>query len=135
MARTKDTEDYVARGADVPLALSSPGPRDALLDPKESDIIPDLENKGLHVGEVAQPAQPVLHRNGDVTFESLPEAPESRFEKVVSFAEQKRLNSEMQANDPAYEGRLFVGDEDPERVARATYREPKAAPKSDKSDT
>lgn len=103
------TDDVVARGADVPLALSTPGPRDALLDPREGDIIPDLETKGLHVGEVAQPAEPVLHRGGDVTFESLPEAPESRF-KPQSFADQKKANSEMQANDPAYAGRLFVGD-------------------------
>lgn len=111
MARTAQKDgDVVARGADVPLALSSAGPRDALLDPRETDIIPDLETKGLHVGEVAQPAEPVLHRGGDVTFESLPEAPESRFSGALSFAEQKRLNSELQANDPAYAGRAFVGD-------------------------
>ena len=69
----------VARGADVPLALSTAGPRDALTDPREGDIIPDLETKGLHVGHVAQPAEPVLHKGGRVEFESLPEAPESRF--------------------------------------------------------
>lgn len=77
MGKSSSTE--VARGADVPLALSTAGPRDALLDPREGDIIPDLETKGLHVGTVAQPAEPVLHKGGRVEFESLPEAPESRF--------------------------------------------------------
>lgn len=126
MAREKS--DVIARGADVPLALTQTGPRDALLDPRDTDIIPDLHTKGLHVGEVAQPAEPVLHRGGDVTFESLPEAPESKFAGTLSFAEQKRLNSEYQADRPdLYGGRPVVLDEDtdePTRQARATVREP-----------
>jgi hypothetical protein len=63
----------VARGADVPLALASMSTattRDALLDPREGDIIPDVESKGYHVGEVRQPAEPVLTSDGAVHFES-----------------------------------------------------------------
>lgn len=112
MARGKAT-DEIARGSeDVALKLSTGGPRDALLDPREGDIIPDLEEKGYHVGEVAQPAEPVLHRGGDVTFESLPEAPESKFASS-SFAEQKAANQALQASDSAYDGVVHVPDGDP----------------------
>lgn len=136
MARQK-ASDEIARGdADVALKLGSNGARDALLDPREGDIIPDLETKGYHVGEVAQPAEPVLHRGGDVTFESLPEAPESRFPGPLSFAEQKAANQAAQANDPAYKGVTHVPDADPDlqrpddRIApRATKT--KAAPASE----
>lgn len=96
MAKNK-ASDEVARGADVPLALASTGPRDALLDPREGDIIPGLEEKGYHVGEVAQPAEPVLHRGGDVTFESLPEAPESKFDRN-SFADLKKIHNAQEAD-------------------------------------
>lgn len=70
---TVDDVTEVARGADVPLALASqPGAttRDALLDPQEGDIIPDIESKGYHVGQVRQPAEAVLMSDGDVHFES-----------------------------------------------------------------
>jgi hypothetical protein len=41
---------------DPPPAL---GPRDALVDPRPGDIIPELDTKGYHVGIVPQPAAPV----------------------------------------------------------------------------
>lgn len=71
---TVDDVTEVARGADVPLALAAmPGTttRDALVDPQEGDIIPDIESKGYHVGQVRQPAEPVLTSDGDVHFESV----------------------------------------------------------------
>lgn len=45
---------------DAPLAIAGVGgPRDALVDRQEGDIIPDFEEKGYHVGLVRQPAQVV----------------------------------------------------------------------------
>lgn len=112
------TTDEVARGAaDVALKLSTGGPRDALLDPRDGDIIPDLAEKGYHLGEVAQPAEPVLHRSGAVTFESLAGAPESKFAGAMSFADQKAANQAVQAKDPAYKGVAHVPDGNPEYVA------------------
>lgn len=69
-------DDVVARGADVPLALAAAtGARDALLDPREGDYIPDNEEKGYHVGTERQPAEAVLTRGGDVRFESIASEP------------------------------------------------------------
>lgn len=113
------TSDEVARGADVPLALAQTGARDALLDPREGDILPDLATKGMHVGEIAQPAEPVLHRGGDVTFESLPEAPESRF-VAGTYAEQVARNDAEQRDDERFAGvehRAILTD--PDAVAKA----------------
>lgn len=74
-------DEEVARGADVPLALmANAAPRDALLDPREGDYVPDNEEKGYHVGVERQPAEPVLTAAGDVHFESLPEAGPSKFD-------------------------------------------------------
>lgn len=72
-ADTAPGDEVVARGADVPLALAAlPGSqtRDALLDPREGDIIPEIESKGYHAGMVRQPAEAVLTAAGDVKFES-----------------------------------------------------------------
>jgi hypothetical protein len=100
---TKSADDVVARGADVPLALASQAQtRDALTDPREGDIIPDVDTKGYHVGEIRQPAEPVLTRSGDVTFESLPEAGESKF--VSSYAEEQAAMDKRLSSDPAYAG-------------------------------
>lgn len=109
--------DEVARGADVPLALAGAGPRDALLDPQPHDIIPDAVEKGYHVGEVRQPAEPVLKRSGTVDFESLPGAGESKF--TSSYAEDVRKLDAATSSDPAYAGTVHVPIEtDPERVAK-----------------
>lgn len=73
-------DEVVARGADVPLALAaSTGPRDALVDPRDGDYVPDNDSKGYHVGQERQPAEPVLTAGGDVRFESTADQP-SKFE-------------------------------------------------------
>jgi hypothetical protein len=76
-ATTKESpDDVIARGADVPLELArSAAPRDALVDPLPTDYVPDNEEKGYHVGVERQPAEPVLTRSGDVSFESIAEQP------------------------------------------------------------
>lgn len=90
MARTREksaaessvrpADEVVARGADVPLELArSATPRDALVDPREGDYVPDAAEKGYHVGIVRQPAEPVLTAGGDVHFESIADEP-SKFE-------------------------------------------------------
>jgi len=125
--------DVVARGTeDVALKLASAGPRDALVDPLPTDIIPDNEEKGYHVGEVRQPAEPVLHRSGDVTFESTGDDTDSKF-SGTSLADLKAAHNEREASDPAYEGVLHVPDAelgetrpaapDTSRGARAAARE------------
>lgn len=48
------TED--AEVLDAPLALPATGPRDALVTPEAQDYVPDIEEKGYHVGLVRQPA-------------------------------------------------------------------------------
>lgn len=102
MAASKNT-DEVARGADVALKLSQGGPRDALVDPLPGDYVPDLDSKGLHVGEVRQPAEPVLNRAGDVTFESVGDAGESKF-APTTYAEQVAANSAWEKGKSEYAG-------------------------------
>jgi hypothetical protein len=100
---TTSRDDVIARGADVPLELARTATaRDALLDPQEGDIIPDNEEKGYHVGEVRQPAEPVLTRGGDVRFES--DQP-SKF--TGSYAEQKaELDRREQESPELYGGNV-----------------------------
>jgi len=130
--------DVVARGADVPLALAASGPRDALVDPRDGDIIPDVKDKGLHVGEVRQPAEPVLHAGGNVDFETKTNMP-SRF-APTTYAEQVKANSAWEAEQgDLYAGReavaISVDDKDvAERKAaltKAQAAEAKSAPKAD----
>lgn len=104
---TKNTDkstDVVARGgAEVAAALAAQTTtRDALVDPQPGDIIPDVESKGYHVGEVRQPAEPVLTRGGDVTFESLGDSGASKFPST--YAEDFAKLDEKLAGDPAYAG-------------------------------
>ena len=114
-------KNEVARGPqDVAGALAAAGPRDALMDPQPGDIIPDLETKGYHVGEVAQPAEPVLYGGGVVEFESLPEAPESKFEKNSFAAQKAELDAREVANPDLFGGVDFVEPlTDPEAVSKA----------------
>ena len=116
MATKDKSTDEVARGAAVPAALAAQATtRDALLDPQPGDIIPDVETKGYHVGEVRQPAEPVLTRGGDVTFESLPEAGESKF--VSSYAADFQALDDRTNADPAYAGVVHTPIEgDPDRA-------------------
>lgn len=103
MATKKSGE--IARGADVPLALANAGPRDALLDPRPGDYVPDLDTKGLHVGEVRQPAEPVLMRGGAVEFESKSDQP-SKF-AASTYAAQLAANEAWEAKQgDLYAGRL-----------------------------
>lgn len=96
---TAPQDEVVARGAeDVALKLASGQTRDALLDPREGDIIPDNEEKGYHVGTERQPAEPVLTRSGAVRFESTDAAPgPSKFETA---AEQKARSNAREAAQP-----------------------------------
>lgn len=126
-------DEVVARGADVPLALAAAGgqTRDALLDPREGDIIPDIESKGYHAGMVRQPAEPVLTAGGDVHFESVGDLP-SKFEDPSdgkTFIEKMKdahneadngRESELAANLPAPSreeaiGAIIADDEDGEK--------------------
>lgn len=120
------TSDEVARGADVSLKLATAGPRDALIDPRDGDIVPDSEEKGYHVGEVRQPAEPVLYRGGEVTFESLPEAGPSKFDGN-SLADLKAAHNEREASDDAYAGVEHVADLLPGEEAPAARRAPARA--------
>ena len=101
MARSKaQADDEVARGADVPLALAqnpnSLPPRDALVDLRDTDYVPDIDDKGYHVGTVRQPAEPVLTRAGAVRFESN-SGRESKFETAK---EQKERSNAREAENP-----------------------------------
>lgn len=103
MAATDPGAQVVARGAeDVALKLqSSATTRDALLDPREGDIIPDIESKGYHVGDVRQPADPVLLANGVQTFES-----QGGVSKFQTAADQKAIANAREAENP----HLYGGD-------------------------
>lgn len=126
MAKTQGAADeIVARGADVPLALASQSmTRDALVDPREGDIIPDVDTKGYHVGEVRQPAEPVLKRNGVVEFESLGDTGASKF--ASSYAEEQAAMDARLAADPAYAGTLhqpvFADPEEAEKAYAARLK-------------
>ncbi len=107
-SKAKDTQpqdEVVARGAaDVALKLAEGSvTRDALLDPREGDYIPDNEEKGYHVGEVRQPAEPVLTAGGAVRFESdLP----SKFEGNSAKEQKARSNAREAANPELYGGNV-----------------------------
>jgi hypothetical protein len=107
---TAPGDEIVARGTeDVALKLGGAPTRDALLDPREGDYIPDNEAKGYHVGEVRQPAEPVLTAAGDVRFESLPEAPgPSKFEGNSAAEQKARSNAREAANPDLYGGVAHV---------------------------
>jgi hypothetical protein len=98
---TAPLDEVVARGTqDVALKLGEGTlPRDALVDPRPGDYVPDNEEKGYHVGEVRQPAEPVLTAGGQVRFESLPEAGPSKFEGN-SAADQKARSNAREAENP-----------------------------------
>jgi hypothetical protein len=102
-AQEQPADEIVARGAaDVALKLGGGPTRDALVDPRDGDYIPDVESKGYHVGEVRQPADVALTRGGQVVFESTSDAGPSKFE---SAAEQKaRSNAREQENPDLYGG-------------------------------
>lgn len=127
-AADKD-KGVIARGADVPLALAQGSiARDALVDPREGDFVPDLDDKGLHVGEVRQPAEPVLRAGGDVRFESTSDEP-SKF-KPTTYAEQVAANAAWEADRPEYAGREHVAvtaDYDADREAAARRGEARPA--------
>lgn len=120
MARATKTQDQpdalgaareeVARGQeDVTAALAARvGPRDALMDPQPTDIIPDNDEKGYHVGEIRQPAEPVLDRSGDVRFETIGDEP-SKFE-TGNLKALKAAHNEREASDEAYAGVLHQPD-------------------------
>ena len=132
----KNTPDeIVARGADVPLALATQATtRDALTDPRDGDIIPDVESKGYHVGTVRQPAEPVLKRNGTVEFESLPEAGESKFASDYA-AEQADMDKRL-SSDPAYAGTPYIEvHADPERAEAAYKQRLSDQPRSSRADS
>jgi hypothetical protein len=133
MAKTQNSaEDIVARGADVPLALATQATtRDALTDPREGDIIPDVDTKGYHVGEVRQPAEPVLTRGGDVQFESLGDTGPSKFPS--SYAEEQAAMDKRLSSDPAYAGTVHVPVHADPDTADAAYRERLAADKPSRS--
>ncbi len=125
MAVTKNDKDgVVARGADVPLVLAQQtGARDALVDPQDHDFIPGLEDKGYHVGEVRQPAEPVLFTGGAVAFETIGDA-ESKFKGQsvpLSYAEQVAANDKFQRDaGDLYVGRVSVTPlSDPEEIREA----------------
>lgn len=135
------SKNVIARGAsEVAGALASQAAtRDALLDPQPDDFIPDVDDKGLHVGTVRQPAEPVLRAGGVVEYESTGSG-ESKFQ---TFADQVRANSAWeQEQGDLYEGRAAVVgiDTDPatvaERKAALTKEQSRASSRSseDKSD-
>lgn len=138
MAQTEDPgQRVVARGADVPLRLAqSKIARDALVDPRDSDYIPDVAEKGYHVGTVRQPAEPVLMDDGSVKFETIDDltalidsriaarggkADDSPFRasKFPSYADEVRANDEyQQAHPELYTGRLYEAPADELAAAR-----------------
>ena len=94
----------LARGAaEVALKLAEGSvTRDALQDPKDTDYIPDVDTKGYHVGEVRQPAEPVLHAGNVVTFESVGDG-ESKFsdyEKQVQAVDEITRNYDSSEHKP-----------------------------------
>jgi hypothetical protein len=127
-------KNEVARGADVPLVLAQASQtRDALVDPQPGDYLGDTE-KGNHVGEVRQPAEPVLDSAGNVTFESIADEP-SKFART--YADDFEALEEFVQGNPDYEGTAHVpvtGDpEEAERIYQARRKaaakpEPKPAP-------
>jgi hypothetical protein len=112
MPNKKDTQpadEIVARGAaDVALQLGGAPTRDALVDPREGDIIPDVESKGYHVGEVRQPADVALTRGGAVVFESKSDAGPSKFEGNSAADQKARSNAREAANPELYGGTPHV---------------------------
>jgi hypothetical protein len=104
---TQPVDEIVARGADdVALKLGNGMTRDALVDPREGDYIPDNEEKGYHVGEVRQPAEPVLTRSGAVRYESVDSPGPSKFE---SPQDQKARSNAREAGSPdLYGGNVHV---------------------------
>lgn len=104
--KVEDGEQIVARGAtDVALKLGGGPTRDALVDPQPGDYVPDMEEKGYHVGTVRQPADVALTAGGKVVFESTADEG-SKFE---SAADQKaRSNAREAANPALYGGDLHV---------------------------
>lgn len=128
-------DEVVARGQDEVTAelARRASPRDALLDPQPTDIIPDNDEKGYHVGEVRQPAEPVLTRGGDVRFESIADQPSKFEDNPSSLKALKAAHNEREASDAAYAGITHVPDEDPalarpeapqtSKAARAAARE------------
>ena len=96
----------VARGADVSLVLAQQSQtRDALVDPRPGDIIPDNDEKGYHVGTVRQPAEPVLTADGAVHFESV-DGGASKFD--TTYADDFKKLDDAQQGDPLYAGTLHV---------------------------
>lgn len=98
--------EVVARGVeDVALTLAkASAPRDALVDPQPGDYIPDPE-KGYHVGQVRQPAEPVATAAGVVGFESIADEP-SKFESAKD--QKARSNAREAANPGLYGGSEHV---------------------------
>ena len=102
-------DDVIARGTDVPLELArNAGPRDALVDPEPTDYVPDNEEKGYHVGQERQPAEPVLTRGGDVHFESIADQP-SKFEPD-GVALIDKLKAQHNADDAARTDTTLAND-------------------------
>lgn len=114
-----------AEKIDTPLAVAGTvGPRDALLEPRETDIVPDLEEKGYHVGMVRQPADVVGVRGVPQGFRSATDMP-SRF---PSFREVKAAHNEREAS----QGDSFGVPASPDPGANVTPESAKAgaAPKA-----
>lgn len=88
----------VARGAEVALKLTAQSTaRDALVDPEPGDFVPGIEDKGYHVGNVRQPAEPVLTDDGAVHFESVGESAS----KFPSYADQVKAVDKLVQGRPS----------------------------------
>jgi hypothetical protein len=109
-------DEEVARGADVPLALATTGAtRDALVDPRDTDYVPDADSKGYHAGLVRQPAEPVLMGDGVVHFESIADQP-SKFEVEDGKTDIDVLKEAHNARDAALDSDLADNTPTPTRA-------------------
>lgn len=111
-------EQKAARGsAEVALKLQGQAvTRDALLDPKPGDYIPDNETKGYHVGEVRQPAEIVLNEGAATPhFETIGD----KASKFPNFADQLAAVGEITKDYEGSDHQPLRVDGDPRAASRA----------------
>jgi hypothetical protein len=115
---------------DTPLRV---GPPDALIEEDRTpyDVVPDLDEKGFHVGLVPQPASRIGTPENTRGFEATGER-RSKFDNGADLASLKRAHNESEASDPRYEGVAHVAPIDGEELlaqerAADEARAPKAA--------